>query len=81
MGSPYEISLVRYNCQLRSPGSLCFLAIFGPAQYSMNPYVYLTDFGRTWSPSDAVRARADAVRALEQPTTSFADQHGQIHGL
>ena len=32
----------------------------------MNPYVYPTGFGS--APSDAVRARADAVRSLEQPT-------------
>ena len=44
MGSPNEISLLRCNCHIRSPGSLCVLAMF--AQYSMNPYVYLMGFGR-----------------------------------
>ena len=32
--------------------------------------------GSKGAPSDAVRARADAVRALEQPTASLVDQYG-----
>ena len=49
------------------------------AQYSMNPYVYPAGFGR-FPPSNAVWARADAVRALEQPTDSLADQYGANTG-
>ena len=70
-------SLLRCNCHMRSSGSLCILAIV--AKYSMNPYVYPTGFAQTTS--DAVRARADAVRALEQPMVSLADQYGANKGL
>ena len=35
--------------------------------------IYPTGFGRC--PSDAVRARADTLRALEQPTASLSDQY------
>ena len=46
LASPWEIiTLLRCNCHMRSPGSLCVLAIF-LAQYSMSPYVYPTGFGR-----------------------------------
>ena len=37
------------------------------AQYIMNPYVYPSGSGRG-APSDAMRAHADAIRALEQPS-------------
>ena len=50
---------------------------FGPlAQYSMN--IYPTGFGRY--PFGCSACRADAVRALEQPTASLADQYGANTG-
>ena len=52
---------------MRSPGYLCVLAIFWPsiAWPERVPYRF----------RKAVRARAGAVRALEQPTASLADQY------
>ena len=42
---PWEVcTLMRYNCHMGSPGSLCVLAIL--VQYSMNPYAYPTGFVR-----------------------------------
>ena len=51
MGCSYEITLLRCNYQMRSPGSLCILPIFG----LVNPYVY---------PTDAVRALKQPTASL-----------------
>ena len=72
VGSPYEITIV--TCVL--PVLCAFRLSF--AQYSMNPYVYPSGF--EGAPVNAVRARADAVRALDEPTTSLADQYGANTG-
>ena len=41
---PWEVTLRRCSCHMRSPGSLYVFAFL--AQYSMNPYMYPTGFGR-----------------------------------
>ena len=71
MANPYEITLLRCNCHMRSPGSqVLYVFLRFLAQYNINPYV------SEGAPSDAMRARADNEWALEQPTASLADQYG-----
>ena len=74
--STYEISLLRCSCHMRSPGSLCVLVIFSSIAWTRTRTQRVSE----GAPSDAVRARADSVRALEQPIPSLADKYGANKG-
>ena len=78
---PWEVRTKLTSCDATVtcvlPVLCVFLRLF--AQYSMNPYV--TPRVLEGAPSDAVRAHADAVRALEQLTASLANLHGVNTGF
>ena len=71
---PWEVRKKSPSCGAIVTCVLPVLCVFLQclAHYSMNPYPRV---------SDAVQARADAVRALKQPKTSLADQYGANKGL
>ena len=68
MGSPYEISLLRCNCHMHSPGSVCVLKIFCPGEHASVRVP--RRFRRC-----PFACSADSIQALEQPTASLADQY------